>query len=282
MVETVVIQNANPTVEPTLEEQAAAAGIDVTKIDSSTTEQTAEPVKTPTTGPKILGKFNTQEELEKAYVELSKKLGAPKAEEATPEVEAAPKEEENTEANADTENKSEAEEVAKEAAEASGLDLNDLSKAYWDQGELTEEQYTSLEKAGYPKAIVDQFIAGQQAVLEAETLRAYNAAGGEQGYAAMIAWAKESLAEAEIAAYDKAVNSGDMNDVLSAVKGLRARYDNEAGFEPTVRVGGKAVTTGDVYESVAQLTADMANPLYQSDKAFRAKVEAKLGRSNIL
>lgn len=63
---------------PTLEQEAAAMGIDVNAIDHSAEEQSFNPTKPEIqkteTKEKILGKFNSQEEFENAYKELEKKL----------------------------------------------------------------------------------------------------------------------------------------------------------------------------------------------------------------
>jgi hypothetical protein len=70
--------------------------------------------------------------------------------------------------------------------------------------------------------------------------------------------------------------------VKQAVLGLKARREAVVGFEPQRTVGGNAKPVADVYESIAQLKADMNKPDYKRDPAFRAKVEQKLARSNIM
>lgn len=279
MVETVTINTAAEHVEPSLEAQAAAAGIDVGSVDSTATEQTADS--------KILGKFKSQEDLIKAYQALEQKLGKGEAEakpvsEEAPVTEEEPKEEESTSETQPDDEKS-AEEQAKEAVEEAGLNFDELSNKYWETGTIEEADYASLEKAGISRSMVDQFIEGQKAIVELEQSRVHNSVGGKDAYQSMIEWAKGSLSEAEVNAYDRAVNSDNMDDVLSAVKGLKARFDNENGFEPVRRVGGSTSgSAAPAYESLAQMQADMRNPLYYTDPAFRAQVEQKLARSSIL
>lgn len=277
MVETVTINKAAEHVEPSLEEQAAAVGIDTSKIDVSANEQTGEKPVAPE-AKKILGKFNSQEDLEKAYQELEKKLGSGEKTEDKPEAE-------SNEPEVETEVEPEAptEEQVKETVENAGLNFEELSAKFWDKGALDETDYEALEKSGIPKDYVKAFEAGQQAILELETAKVHAIAGGEDGYKEMVQWAATALDAAEIAAYDKAVNSDDMNIVKAAVKGLKARADAERGFEPVRQVGGNTRgSRGDVYNSIAEMQEDMRNPKYQNDPAFRAGVEQKLGRSNIL
>lgn len=44
----------------------------------------------------------------------------------------------------------------------------------------------------------------------------------------------------------------------------------------------KAQDASDDYQSKAQMTADMKDPRYKKDPAFRKQVEEKIGRSNIM
>jgi hypothetical protein len=60
-----------------------------------------------------------------------------------------------------------------------------------------------------------------------------------------------------------------------------AGFNKEANIEPKL-IGGKASrTTGDKFESHAQVVAAMNDPLYKTDPAFRKKVEQKLSRSSV-
>jgi hypothetical protein len=71
--------------------------------------------------------------------------------------------------------------------------------------------------------------------------------------------------------------------VKMAVKGLKARYAEEVGFEPKKSVKGatSSKTGGGTYRSWAEVEKDMRDPRYSSDPAYRRDVEQKLGRSSI-
>lgn len=282
MVETVVIDRSAETAGPTLEESAKALGIDPAQVDSTATEQTA-PEK-PAVPDFVPEKFRNAEDplkaMADAYAELEKKLSKGEKDKA-PAERNEPEAEDETKTEDDPEKT--AEEVAQEAADKAGLDLNQLSDKYWENGSLEEGDYEALEKAGYPKHLVDQFIDGQKALVELQRQTVFAQVGGEENYGEMINWARDNFTEAEVAAFDKAVNGDDMNTVLMAVKGLKARYEAEAGFEPARTVtGGRNRGDGSVYESVAELQEDMRNPKYGADPAFRKRVEEKLARSSIL
>lgn len=254
---TVSIDTSKDVAQPTLEEEAA-------KYDNLEASTDDRPEWLPE-------KFKSPEDLAKAYGELEKKLGSRTKEDTPSEVE--------TKADEEPTN---AEDQAREATEKAGLDFDELSNVYWENGSLSDEHYAKLEKAGIPKDLVDSYIAGQQALLDATRSQVFTSVGGENNYNSMTEWASENLSKDEIRAYNNAVNGGDMASAMMAVKGLKARYDAEVGFEPTRQVKGESAKAGSaVYRSIAEMQEDMKNPRYWSDPAFRRDVERKLSRSDI-
>ena len=105
--------------------------------------------------------------------------------------------------------------------------------------------------------------------------------GGEENYNQMIEWAGDNLPPSEIDAFNKAVDSGDINMINFAVNGLTARYRSEVGTEPRLLQGETNGTSGGSFQSAAELTAAMRDPRYQSDPAYRRMVSDKLSRSNV-
>lgn len=175
--------------------------------------------------------------------------------------------------------------AAEEATKKAGLDLNEVSAEWWENDGLSDATYTKLAEAGYPKEMVDIYIEGLTSRTVNTSASAYEIAGGEDKYEEMAEWASDNLSEAEVAAYDKAVNSKDAETALMAVRGLKARYDSEmakdASEEPEEVVTSKGQVKGDVYESMDDYMADMNDPKYDENETFRKKVMAKLARSNI-
>lgn len=268
MVEQVTIDTSKATPNPSLEDQAKAAGIDIDSID--TTANSQEAPKRPAWLPE---KFKTEEEMAAAYAELERKLGSGKQ---NPD-ENTDQGQEDTVETTDT-----PEDQAREATKNAGIDYDQLSQEFYENGErLSDQAYEKLEKSGIPRNLVDQFIQGQKAIVEAQRQTVFAAVGGESSYTSMTQWAADTLPEAEVRAYNEAVESNDMNKVLMAVQGLRARYEASEGIEPTRRVTGKASVTAERYTSIAEMERDMADPKYQSDPAWRAMVERKLSRSDI-
>ena len=212
--------------------------------------------------PKLAGKFTSKEELEKAYLELEKKLGSPKKEEAP--------------VDPSQVSQGKAEEIAKDA----GLDINQMQQWYSQNGQLSEEHYKALEKSGIPKEIVDQYIAGQEAQAEKYRDSIISKVGGQDNFSAMAEWAKVNMSEQEIAAYNKATSSADMAVVENAVLGLAYRYQSAVGKDPKLLGGQTAGSSG--FQSVAQLTEAMKDPRYEKDPAYRKDVQNRLANSNIM
>jgi hypothetical protein len=211
--------------------------------------------------------------LAKSYVELEKARSKPTE---------APKEEPKVDAKK-TEDKPEGEDAATKAVTDAGLDMSALSKEYAESGELSEESYEVLAKAGISKEIVDDYIEGKQAQGEVLRAQAYSLTEGADGYKAMVEYAKANLSAEEIADYNVAVNSKDSKVREAAVKGLWTLYNSESGNASANLITKTTNSkTGDgSYQSRQEMMADMNDPKYKSDPAFRAKVETKLANSNI-
>lgn len=213
------------------------------------------------------------EDLAKSYGELEGKLGSTKKDEPTADPNAA-----KGEPTGDTS------QAAAEAQLASkGLNLDEFSQEFAKTGDLSAESYEKLEKAGFNRAIVDQYIAGQRAIAAQFQGEVKSIAGGEEGFTKMVQWAAVNASPEEIAAYNKAIDSGDLNQAKLAVTGMYAKFSEANPTEPSLVTGKSTGSAGaDVYESIQDYLKDSRNPEYKSNPAFRAKVIAKLGRSNIL
>lgn len=216
-------------------------------------------------------KFKSVEDMAKAYGELEKKLSSPSSEAETTE--------EVTEETPDPETAS-ASEVA-DVLNKSGVDFDTLQAEFNENGGLNEDSYKKLEEAGFPKSLVDTWIAGQQALATDIHEQVFGSVGGEENYNQMLEWAGDNLPDSEIDAFNKAIDSGDINMINFAVNGLSARYRSEVGTEPRLIQGETSGTSGGSFQSAAELTAAMRDPRYQSDPAYRRAVADKLKRSNV-
>lgn len=262
MVQSATINSTNEG--PTLEEEAAALD-EAAKAAEANDPKLAgeEEEETPGRPEWLPEKFNSPEDLAKAYAELEKAQGGKSPEgEATTE---------------------EAEEAAKEAVENAGLDMEALSNEYSENGELSEASLEALAKVGISKEVVDAYIEGQEARSNAVREALLEPVGGEEAYNEMVTWAADNLSESEIDTFNEALESGNMASIKLAVENLNSKYTAANGAEPSRQLSGKTGAASlSTYESTADLMKDMQNPEYANNPAFRAKVEQKLARSSIL
>lgn len=261
MVDTVVINSTLPPEDPAhveamLAKADAAANppVDGENIESPENQTEDRPSWLPE-------KFKSAEDLAKAYSELQSKFGSKDQADAP----ATPPDAE-----------------VKDALESKGLDLNTFSEEYGQRGELSPESYEKLQQAGYPRNIVDDYIEGQKARGALYESEVKSIAGGNEQFNEMIDWAKANLSPQEINAYNNVIDSGDPSQAKLAVAGIYQKFSSNRPTEPNLFKGSNLAPSNDAYESIAQMQKDMANPDYAKDPAFRAKVERKLARSNIL
>lgn len=204
-------------------------------------------------------KFETPEDLAKAYAELQARLGQAQTE---PEV--------------------------AEVTEESGVTpkaLEPFAEEYYSTGEISEDSFAKLEKMGLGRDLVTAFMEGQKAVQAQELNTLYSQVGGEEVYSQALAWAAQNMTAEEISAYNDQVESGDMTTATMAVKGLMAQYQQGSGIarQPALLATEPKGPSGIApYESVAQLMIDMKSKEYKTDPAFRNKVQERLSRSDII
>lgn len=240
--------------------------------------------------PLLAGKYKSVDELEKAYKELQSKLGQRKPADEVDDVvdDAEPEEDEEPEADTRSAKEIYGDLIGSKLEEA-GIDFSDMNTRWQQSGELTTDDYTALEGAGFTRQMVEAYLNGlnyQAAKDSALSLQQVNEVkaqfGGEEEYGRMMAWAQANLSAEEQDAFNNLIETQPMSAVKLAVAGIHSRYTAAEGREPKLLGGRSPRSEGDVFESTAQLVEAMSDPKYKSDPAFRRKVEAKLSRSSIL
>lgn len=252
-------------------------------------------------GELLAGKYKNAEDLEKAYIELQKKLGdndvvSQEGREETQEVETPVNEGylQDGSVNYDKVSEDYGDEVGS-LFKNKGIDPYEMDKHFNENnGTLSEDMYAKLESAGFNKSLVDSFIAGKKAeagvtetaeveerFTDREIRDIQNSVGGEKEYQTLVEWVGQNLPESEINAFDQLLDSGNTNQIKLAVQGMNAQYKEANGYEGRMLQGKPAQTSGDVFRSQAQLVKAMSDPRYDNDPAYRADVIEKLDRSDL-
>lgn len=227
------------------------------------------------------GKFKSAEDLEKAYLELQKKLG--QKEESTPE------EGEDTQEEGEESSDNESEETPDVAPEQQLL-LDASTEYYSNNQELKPETIQKLKELPSEK-LIEAYLELQKSnpiekaatpLSDADAQAIVNSVGGTDSYNQTLAWAAENLKPEEVAAYDNVVNSGNKDAIFFAVQALNQRYKDAVGFEGQT-ISGKAVKqTVKGFRSQAELARAISDPRYRTDPAYRMDIETKLAASGDL
>ena len=160
----------------------------------------------------------------------------------------------------------------------SNISYNALKEEYRTNGELSEKTLAQLEKAGYTRELVENFIEGQQARYEASYgVYIRNAVGGDKEYARLIKWAGNNLSSQEINRFNKAVTSNDVDIALVAVENLANRMEKAKGTPPEL-IEGKPTAEHHTkgYASLAEMAAAMDDTRYEKDMAYTERVERRI------
>ena len=154
------------------------------------------------------------------------------------------------------------------------------SEEYFDnEGKLSEESYKELQEThNFSPDLVDSFIRGQEAVAQNDVSEIQDVVGGAEQYGHLMEWSINNLSEAEVDSYNNTIMNGDISSVQMALQGLHSRFAAENGVEPGL-IQGTSRGRAAGYESKTQMISDMSKPEYQTDPAFREKVERRLANT---
>ena len=235
----------------------------------------------------LAGKYENAQQLEKAYIELQKKLGS--------EDKADTSEEEQSEESEQSDEKEESDNEFPEEFKPHLETLKSATEEFKENGKLSEETldkfnemsskelmqvYFSMYDAAKDSG-VDVGVSPDFDLTEADVNKIHNSVGGESKYNQLLGWANENMAEDSLKSFDRLIAKGDAGSIQMAIDGIKAQYDYANGYEGRMLTGKAAETRGDVYKSQAQLVKAMSDPRYDNDPAYRQDVIAKLERSDV-
>tara|TARA_R100001463_G_scaffold75062_1_gene129119 strand:- start:202 stop:972 length:771 start_codon:yes stop_codon:yes gene_type:complete len=215
----------------------------------------------------LAGKYKNAEELEKAHIELQKKLG-----EKSDEVSEEPESEKATE-----------EEVSNDSSNI----LDDL----WNEGQsdkVSKETFDKLQKMD-PVEIAKLAIQARSKQQEnqprefsdQDVEQIHGLVGGSDNYNNMMSWAQQNVSEQEVSMYDKVMELGNPLAAYFAVQALALKYQDFSGRDGQLVTGKAPKSTADVFQSQAELIKAMEDDRYNDDPAYRQAIQSKLERSNI-
>ena len=205
-------------------------------------------------------KFDNPEDMAKAYKELQKKMSEPKADKKAA--------------------KKSVEEPA--GAEVTTGAVESARNEFSESGELSDSTFDALEAAGLPRAFVEQYIAGQEAMSIQQAASIQESIGGAGNYEAMAEWASENMADGDLDAFNAIVEGPSVEQARITVKGMYAQFQAAGGKGPALVQGSTSGDSGvKPFGSTAQVTEAMRDPRYANDPAYRENVEKRMSVSSI-
>ena len=218
---------------------------------------------------KLAGKYETAQELEKAYKELEGKLGEksePVSEESESEIEPDEEVSDDYEPNIldalweEGTNDSLSEETFEELK---NMDPVDVAK-------MAMEQRNRMQGAPQSRDFTDQDVDQIQGLV-----------GGEENYNQMLGWAQGNLPSQEIELFDAVMDQGNSLAAYFAVKAMALSYQDSVGKDGQMVTGKAPKSDGDVFKSQQEMVEAMNDPKYNDDPAYRDAIMEKLKRSDI-
>ena len=264
--------------------------------------------KTPT-GERILGKFNSQADLENAYRELERKLsqsgqtmtsnedGTTTSVQPTATSNDEPLSTPESPEETSTENQTPEEggeenpygEAITSAVSAAGLDIDSIATEFASEAGLSEATRTALDGA-FGKSVVDAYFKGVELgnadvkqATEQVTQAVQTAAGGEEGWMALQTWASGPNADTELVdTFNEALESGKQGQIRAATLALRASYEAVNGPVKESSVVSNVPTNiseGGGYRSKGEMMTAIQDPRYRTDSGYRQDVQARIAKT---
>ena len=212
----------------------------------------------------LAGKYQNAEQLEKAYVELEKKLGG-------------------NEPDAETVSETKTEEKTEEK---DSQETTDVLDKLWEERsdgfkDETLKELAETNPGELAKAYLQYRNQNQQAkgLSEKDVTDLKGVIGGDDNYNNLIGWAEQNMSKEEQAMYDSIIDRGDKVACYFAIQYAFQQYQDAVGKDGTLITGKPPSSSGNQFRSQAELVKAMADTRYENDPAYRQDVMEKLTRS---
>ena len=162
-----------------------------------------------------------------------------------------------------------------------GVDFTELENEYMNNGGLSQQSYETLEKAGYPKAVVDGMLAGWEAASTRFVSDVYSLAGGQEEFARIQQFVSSQNQDV-INAFNATLDSENLMQIRMTLEGIKGQMVKQYGTQRPSIVGNSAPSIDrSGYESTDEMIKDMSDPRYQKDAKFTREVYRKVKYSKL-
>ncbi|MCI4436673.1 MAG: hypothetical protein JHC33_07700 [Ignisphaera sp.] len=151
-----------------------------------------------------------------------------------------------------------------------------------NNGVFTEQDYTELAAKGYTKEFIDTYISGAKAAEQVKIEAMISEVGTIEDYSAALLYASTAWNKDQIDTFNGALDGA--NDattkmlITMLVKEYKGATAAPAAPNAPITTTTSPRASGNVtgYESKSDMTKDINDSRYQSDSAYREKVNQKM------
>ena len=164
-----------------------------------------------------------------------------------------------------------------------GVNLEQAINEFEESGQLSEATLKAIEKAGYPRDVVNGLIEARRALDDAYTQKVYDYVGGEKEYQSLANWMRGNLDKETIDAFNGAVDAGNIAVVRMMLDGVKAQRIAKQGTRKPMILGGttKGTPSNQGFANKQEMVTAMSDKRYGVDREYTLSVERKMMYSNI-
>lgn len=164
-----------------------------------------------------------------------------------------------------------------------GVNLEQAINEFEESGQLSEATLKAIEKAGYPRDVVNGLIEARRALDDAYTQKVYDYVGGEKEYQSLANWMRGNLDKETIAAFNEAVDGGNIAVVRMMLDGVKAQRIAKQGTRKPMILGGttRGTPSNQGFANKQEMVTAMSDKRYGVDREYTLSVERKMMYSNI-
>jgi len=159
-----------------------------------------------------------------------------------------------------------------------GFDFESAVKELETDGQLSEATFAKLEEAGYPKAVINGYIKAAEIVERDFEKAVHSLVGTPEEYTKVLSWANANAPKAEQAAYDAALDRGDLQTAKLYMNAFMSRMGEQFGTGKPRVSGVPTASTSAVegFNTKAEMTKATSDKRYGRDKQYTKEVEGKM------
>lgn len=160
-----------------------------------------------------------------------------------------------------------------------------INEEYASGNGLSDSTYEALADAGYSKAFVDSFVAGQESIAQAFTDSVFNYAGGEESFHKMTSFMSAKMPSA-VDAFNDAVDRNDGKTIKFIIDQAKEAMVKTYGKRPAKPIAAKPAKPAskpavEPFANRDEMIKAMSDNRYRVDHEYRAAVEQRVYASNI-